>query len=286
MIRKQLKRLSPQWQDRLRRLSRLRWLRKAMIVRDYGVSFSENPLGVARYVLLDPEVGDFSYDLDNEDELVQFLASTLDLDAAALAGYLFEMHADPTFTSELAARTRWRPDMKRRIGLGPRVGWYAMVRALKPQLVLETGIKHGLGSLVLLRALQRNAQEGSPGRLISLDMDPFSGWVVPERLRSNWETVFASTFDGLEPALEGREVDLFICDMPPDDEIEDFETRTVMRHAASHITLIAGAGDRTTAMRNVTAELGGEYHCFTERPRHAVYPGAGLVVASISRGAA
>jgi hypothetical protein len=283
MIRDQLKRLPPEWQDRLRRLSRLRWLQKARIVRHYGVSFREHPWRVARYVLWDPEVGDFSYDLDNEDELVTFLARTLDLREATVAGYLAEMHADPTFTRELTQRTRRRPDMKRHIGFGPRVGWYVVVRALKPRLVVETGIKHGLGSLVLLQALARNAQEGSPGRLISIDMDPFSGWVVPERLRGDWQTVFASTFDALEPTLQGEQVDLFICDTPPEDEIESFEVHTAMRHAAPRITLIAGAGNRTTALRNMTAELGGEYHCFPERPRHDVYPGAGLGVASIAR---
>jgi hypothetical protein len=64
------------------------------------------------------------------------------------------------------------------------VAWYAVVRALKPQLIVETGIKQGLGSLVLLAALERNAGEGGSGRLISFDIDPFSGWVVPQRLRA------------------------------------------------------------------------------------------------------
>ncbi|HEY7960756.1 MAG TPA: class I SAM-dependent methyltransferase [Solirubrobacteraceae bacterium] len=283
MIRQRLKRLSPEWQNRLRRLSRLRWLRKAMIVRDYGVSLRERPLGVIRYVLLDPEVGDFSYELDNEGELVGFLAHTLGVDEVALAGYLAEMHSDPTFSSELAQRTRRRIDMKRHIGFGPRIGWYAAVRALKPKLVAETGIKHGLGSLVVLQALQRNAQEGSPGRLISCDLDPFSGWVVPERLRGHWRAVFGSTFDVLDDTLAGEEVDLFICDTPPEDRFESFDVHTAMRHAAPSIVMITGAGNRTTALREMTAELGGRFSCFAERPRHDIYPGAGLGVAVISR---
>ena len=198
MIKSRLKRLSPVWQDRLRRLSRLRWLEKARIVRSYGVSFRAHPLLVARYVLWDPDVGDFSYELDNEGELVECLASALGLDPATIAGYLAEVRAEPALTRELAARVRWRADMKRRVGLGHRVAWYAVARAVKPRLVVETGIKHGLGALVLLVALQRNAREGSEGRLVSFDVDPFSGWVVPDRLRYNWEPVIASTFDALD----------------------------------------------------------------------------------------
>lgn len=279
MIKSRLKRLSPVWQDRLRRLSRLRWLEKARIVRSYGVSFRAHPLLVARYVLWDPDVGDFSYELDNEGELVECLASALGLDPATIAGYLAEVRAEPALTRELAARVRWRADMKRRVGLGHRVAWYAVARAVKPRLVVETGIKHGLGALVLLVALQRNAREGSEGRLVSFDVDPFSGWVVPDRLRYNWEPVIASTFDALETTLAGREVDLFICDTPPDYEIESFEMRTALRHAAPGIVLIAGNGDRTSVLPELAAERGGEYHYFTERPRRHIYPGAGLGLA-------
>jgi hypothetical protein len=169
--------------------------------------------------------------------------------------------------------------MKRRIHFGLRVGWYAITRALKPRLVVETGIKHGLGSLVLLSALECNAREGSPGQLISFDTDPFSGWVVPEHLRKSWQPIFASTFDALDATLEGREVDLFICDTPPDYEIESFEMRTAMRHASTDITLIAANGDRTTALPELVAEMNGEYRHFVERPRNHIYPGAGLRLA-------
>jgi hypothetical protein len=279
MIKSLLKRLSPAWQDRLRRFSRLRWLEKTRIVRAYGVSFRADPLLVARYVLWDPDVGDFSYELDNEGELVEFLARVLDLSPATIAGYLAEMRTEPALTRELAARVRWRVDMKRRIGLGNRVAWYAVARAVKPRLVVETGIKHGLGALVLLTALERNAREGSEGRLISFDPDPFSGWVVPERLRHNWEPILASSFDALETALAGREVDLFVCDTPPDYDIESFEMRAALRHAAPGIVMIAANGDRTTVLPELAAELEGEYHYFAEHPRRHIYPGAGIGLA-------
>ncbi len=276
MIKSRLKSLPPAWQNRLRRLGRLRWLEKSRIVADYGVSFRAQPLLVARYILFDPEVGDFSYELSNEQELVDFLVRALGLDRPAIAGYLAELKGDEQLRRELARRTRWRIDMKRRIHLGQRVAWYAAARALKPRLVVETGIKHGLGSMVLLSALERNAREGSPGRLISFDTDPFSGWVVAERLRESWQPIFASTFDVLDSTLDGHEVDLFICDTPPDYEIESFEMRAAMRHAARDIVLVAGNGDRTTALPELAAEMNGEYHHFVEQPRRHIYPGAGL----------
>jgi predicted O-methyltransferase YrrM len=278
VIRSLLKRMPAGWQDRLRRLSRLRWFEKARIARGYGASLLENPRGVAGYVLFDPEVGDFSYELDNEDELVEFLARVLEVERASIAGYLAEIRRSPELTRELSARVRRRPDMKRRVGLAQRVAWYAIARATKPQLIVETGIKHGLGALALLVALERNAEEGSGGRLVSFDPDPFSGWVVPEHLRGNWQPVFATSFDALEDTLAGQEVDLFICDTPPDHETESFEMRAALRHAAPGVVLVAGNGDRTRVLPDLAAERGGEYHFFVERPRHPIYPGAGLGV--------
>ncbi len=279
MIKSQLRGLPPVWQNRLRCFGRLRWFEKSRIVRGYGVSFRERPYLVARYVLFDPEVGDFSYELGNEGELVDFLVRALGLNRTTIAGYLAEIRTDEGLRRALAERTRWRIDMKRRIHFGLRVGWYAVARALKPRLVVETGIKHGLGSFVLLAALERNAREGNPGRLISFDADPFSGWMVAERMRENWQPIFASTFDALDATLEGHEVDLFICDTPSDYQIESFEMRTAMRHASKDITLIAGNGDRTTALPELVAEMSGEYHHFVERPRRHIYPGAGLGLA-------
>jgi hypothetical protein len=279
VIKSLLKRASPAWQDRLRRLSRLRWLEKARLARGYGCSVRANPLGMAKYILLDPEVGDFSYEIANEHELGQFLAHALAVDVSEIDGYLVEAHAAAALTRDLSARVRWRPDMKRRIALANRVAWYVVVRASKPKLVVETGIKHGIGSLVLLVALERNASEGSRGRLMSFDDDPYSGWVVPDRLSASWERICATTDVALESALAGHAVDLFICDTPPNYELESFEMRTALRHASPGVILIAGNGDRTTVLPELVAELGGDYHLFAERPRHPIFPGTGVAIA-------
>ncbi|HEY1689354.1 MAG TPA: class I SAM-dependent methyltransferase [Solirubrobacteraceae bacterium] len=281
-IKSRLKSLSPSWQNRLRRLNRLRWLEKSRIVRRYGASLRRDPLGVGGYVLLDPELGDFSYELENEDELAGFLASALGSDRATVAGYLAEAHEAPSLTTELEARVRLRPDIKRPVQLSMRISWYAVARLLKPRLIVETGIYHGLGSLALLTALERNRAEGSDGRLISFDLDPGTGWMVPEQLRAAWQPVYASTFDALDATLAGEAVDLFIGDTPPEYEIESFEMHGAMRHAAERIVLLCAGGDRTPALPELAGELGAEYHYFRERPRHPVFSGAGIGLVALT----
>ena len=56
-----------------------------------------------------------------------------------------------------------------------RLGWYAVVRALKPKLVIETGVDKGLGSVLLCAALARNAEEGHEGRYLGTDINPRAG---------------------------------------------------------------------------------------------------------------
>ena len=60
--------------------------------------------------------------------------------------------------------------MKRGIGpdaivsFGRRLAWYAIARVMKPTVIVETGVAHGIGACVLCTALLRNAEEGDPGR--------------------------------------------------------------------------------------------------------------------------
>lgn len=71
---------------------------------------------------------------------------------------------------------------------------------------METGVRYGLGTMVILRALERNAQEESDhhGKLISFDPDPNGGWMVPERHAPHWTWVRATTRDALDANLRGR----------------------------------------------------------------------------------
>ena len=54
---------------------------------------------------------------------------------------------------------------------GRRIGWYAFTRILKPKLIIETGVDHGVGACVLTSALLRNKAEGFDGKYIGTDTE-------------------------------------------------------------------------------------------------------------------
>jgi Methyltransferase domain len=101
--------------------------------------------------------------------------------------------------------------------------FYLLVRLLKPEIIVETGVANGKSSLLLLEALSRNGN----GRLISIDVATLNdsgedrhkakglqiGWMVPDRLRHNWDLKIGRS-DEVLPTLHNlnANVDIFIHD--------------------------------------------------------------------------
>jgi hypothetical protein len=179
-----------------------------------------------------------------------------------------------SFSNELLARhLRWRLDVKRRPPLGHRLAWYLITRARKPEVVVETGIYLDLGSVVLLRALERNRREGSPGELLSFDWLPGAGSVVPEAARGGCRRIIGSTYDVLLPALEGRRVDMLVHDTSQTEENERMEFEAALSHAAPSLLLLDAPGATGPALEAICAERNGAYHRVPLRSRDHVYPG-------------
>lgn len=268
----------------VQRLGRFRFLLKARRVREEGAKMREHPLAIAKYVLLDPETHSYSYELGNREELVEFCASLLGIQRSEAAAYLAETDSDPELGPRLRRRTAVRIDAKWRMPLGNRLLWYVIARAAKPRWTVEAGIFDGLGSLMLLRALERNAAEGVDGRLLSIDLDPDSGWIVPRRLRGRWEPVFGDILTDLEPAVGGRDVDLLIHDSVHDARFQRFEFGLALANGAGPLYLVDCSGLTLPVLRELCAEHGGRHAYFLERPARHFYEPAGTSVAVFERG--
>lgn len=93
---------------------------------------------------------------------------------------------------------------------------YALCRAQRPQIVIETGVGYGVTSAFLLQALAANGSGG----LWSIDLPPLgegadiqSGCLVPKPLRARWHLLRGRTRRVLPQLLsELPQVDLFLHD--------------------------------------------------------------------------
>jgi hypothetical protein len=268
-----LKRIvGPKWEFRVRQMRRLRWLTKYRLMRSFNAE-----VGVFRrlaYVLFDPELESFSFELADEEEVIAALAVALGYPQQLLSEYAAETRTDPELNERLTRRVRWRFDFKRRMPTGSRLAWYLIARALKPEVIVETGIYMGLGSLVLLRALERNAQEGHPGELMSFDTDPLSGWLVRDQLRGRWRRVIGLTSTTLAPALTGRSVGILLHDTAHTEETQRIEFEAALANAAPRLVLVDGSGGYVPTLEQLSSERDGSYHRVLLRSRGHVHPGS------------
>src|SRR5271155_1457111 len=273
--------IGPGWHFRARRLSRLRWLAKYRLMRRYKTDVSHR--GRVAYVLLDPEIESFSYRVENTAEVIAGLAAALGHPPGELAGYAAETQTDPELNELLARHLRWRLEATPSPPLGHRLAWYLIVRARKPEVVVETGIYLGLGSLVLLHALERNRREGSPGELLSFDLLPGAGSAVREAARGGWRRIIGSTHDVLLPALEGRRVDMLFHDTSQTEENQRMEFEAALSHAAPSLLLLDAHGGISPTLQAICAERNGAYHRVPLRSRDHIHPGVPITFGIFDR---
>jgi predicted O-methyltransferase YrrM len=231
------------------------------------------------FLLRSRETANFTYAMANEEELPGFIADATGVALAELDDYLRELAADEELHRWLRTKMQ-RHDRTGRALIGRRAGWYILVRALKPQVVLETGTDAGMGSAVLARALERNAEggEGPRGHLWTFDSIHDAGWATPEPLRG-WITVvpgdIRQTLLTTVENLPGP-IDLMIHDSDHAYEHEMFEFRTIGPHLAEHGVLLTDNGHATTVLNDYSLRTDRCYSFWKERPEDHPYPGAGI----------
>jgi predicted O-methyltransferase YrrM len=103
---------------------------------------------------------------------------------------------------------------------------YLLVRMLKPETVVETGVADGFSSAVILQALEDNnsgelysidlpprGQRLSDGHIYSLPSGKQVGWAIPRVLYHRWHLILGDSSQKLPRLLqELGEIDIFIHD--------------------------------------------------------------------------
>jgi hypothetical protein len=157
---------------------------------------------------------------------------------------------------------------------------YAIIRALSPQIVIETGVASGLSSAFILHALRRN----NSGQLYSIDLPPYVisyedtefvslpkglevGWAVKEEDRKGWSLIFGNSLDVL-PRLCKKlgKLDIFIHDSRHTYSVMFNEYKTVWPYLSSSGLLISDDVTRNDAFR-VFSILVGRKPIFLVAPR-------------------
>ncbi len=234
----------------------------------------------ARWLMTSREHHNYTYDLTalNRDHLAWFVAVVCDVPVPVVRDYIAEIAADDALREHIRSATRAsarRGLADKQIRYARRIGWYAIVRARQPAHVVETGVDKGLGTIVLASAMLRNAEEGHPGRVTGVDINPEAGYLVRS---GRWSTVVDLVYDDSITTLErlDRPVDIFLHDSDHSIEHERREFATVESRLAPGALLLTDNVTKTSVLSHYAEKTGRSFLAFTERPVRHWYPGDGI----------
>jgi len=225
----------------------------------------------------------FTYDIDAVSRA--YLAGTVAVvtrtSKADIDGYFSELENDLELHRALRQRA---VEVGARFGVdkvpkyGRRLAWYALTRASKPELIVETGVDKGLGAMVLAAALLRNAQGGHKGRLVAVDSNPRSGCLVEAPFSEFIDLRIGDSLEVID-SLRDEMVDLFIHDSDHRYLHETAELERILPRLSPFGFLVSDAATESTALADFAARNGLNFLFAPEYPINHWSRGQGLGVA-------
>ncbi|MFC7548027.1 class I SAM-dependent methyltransferase [Plantactinospora sp. GCM10030261] len=234
----------------------------------------------ARWLVRSREHHNYTYDLTplSREHLAWFVSLVCAVPVDRVRGYLAEIEGDEELRRHILRTTTAsarRGLADREVRYARRIGWYAIVRARQPRHVVETGVDKGLGSVVLASALLRNAAEGHPGRLTSLDINPEAGYLAKAE---PWSTVTDLVIGDSIASIGAldRPVDLFLHDSDHSVAHERREFEAVEPRLAEGALLLTDNVTTTNVLPAYAEKTGRRFLAYRETPAGHWFPGDGI----------
>jgi hypothetical protein len=237
----------------------------------------------ARWLFTSREHHNYTYELTklSREHLAWFVSVVCGVPVAQARSYFAELEADTDLRGHIeraTAASARRGLADREVRYARRIGWYAIVRATRPRHVVETGVDKGLGTCVLAAALLRNAADGSPGRVTSLDINPEAGYLArAEPWADVVDLVIGDSIASIG-ALD-RPVDLFLHDSDHSVAHERQEFAAVEPKLAPGALLLTDNVTVTNVLAQHAEETGRRFLAYRETPARHWFPGDGIGIA-------
>lgn len=247
-----------------------------------ALGYYRQPLSsLVRWLFISREMSNYTYELEaiNERYLVALVAHVTQISFDDALTYVREVHDDDDLRRHISDVTR-RSEVgalaDRDARFGRRLGWYAVARAIKPRVIVETGVDKGLGSCLLASALKRNAAEGHPGYYYGTDINPAAGYLLDAEYRQFGEILYGDSVESLRHF--DSKIDLFINDSNHSAEYEALEYTAIADKLSETAVILADNAHVTDELLQFSLNHGRHFLFLRERPANHWYPGGGIGV--------
>ena len=252
------------------------------IIRRYKLakSYYSKQLRIIRsWCLQDTEDNNFYYDITdlNIEYIKHAIATITQYDVKIIEKYINEIRKDSwlkDFISKNLKIANYQKDTK--VEFSRRIGWYAFARVMKPKIIIETGVHHGVGACVMTRALMKNSEEGFRGKYFGTDIDLNMGKLFQEPLINFGQILYGDSLDSLDKL--NCKIDLFINDSHHSASYEMKEYELIKNKLSPHAIIIGDNSHVTNELSKFSLNNSRNFIFIPEKPKHHWYPGAGMGV--------
>lgn len=123
-----------------------------------------------KWVFSGNEISNFTYEIKNYKEILDIVKVITNINHNELEKILKEIDPKNKEFRDFFSKYYFE-DFSNKIFFGRRIVWYLLVRTLKPEIVIESGVARGLGSGLLIYALYKNKLDfGTENQFIGIDL--------------------------------------------------------------------------------------------------------------------
>jgi len=247
--------------------------------RKFAYSYYKKKLSlINKWAWGDNERSNFFYDLTdlNKEHLAQTIAFITNNKIEKVYNYFDELLNDKELYNHLVYFLKESPDYGTEIkfAYGRRLGWYALVRLLKPKIVVETGVDQGVGACVLSSAILKNKSEGFDGEYIGTEINSNAGKLFQEPYKKVGKIIFQDSIKTLKEIKE--DIDLFINDSDHSSDYEYKEYLEIEQKLSSNAFILGDNSHVTNCLSKFSIKTNRHFIFFKETPYDHWYPGAGI----------